>query len=97
VHIDPEEDLDESRVAKVRMPTREILLNHLQPLLADLPPPERVVLHYLGGRVEAEVFLDQAFFSDGIRAQSAVKRLAERLRGDPYFRVICLNCQVAPQ
>lgn len=97
VHIDPEEDLDESRVAKVRMPTREILLNHLQPFLADLPRPERVVLHYLGGRVEAEVFLDQSFFADGIGAQAAAKSLTERLRGDPYFSVICLNCRVAPQ
>lgn len=97
VHIDPEEDLAESRTASARMPPREKLLQHLEPILADLPQPERVVLHYLGGRVEAEVFLGRDFFEDGAAAQSAAKRLTDRLRGDPYFTCVSLNCQIAPK
>jgi cation diffusion facilitator family transporter len=97
VHIDPEEDAAGSRLASVRMPPREALLAHLEPFLSKLPPPERVVLHYLGGRVEAEIFLGRDFFADGVAVQSAANELAERLREDPYFKAICLNCQVAPK
>lgn len=97
VHIDPEEDLAESRTASARMPPREKLLQHLEPILADLPQPERVVLHYLGGRVEAEVFLDRDFFEDGAAAQSAARKLTDRLRDDPYFTCVSLNCQIAPK
>lgn len=97
VHIDPEEDMADSRGASTGMPPREALMVHLDPFLADLPRPERVVLHYLGGRVEAEVFLGRRFFEDAAAAQSAAKRLADRLHGDPYFSAVSLNCQVAPK
>ena len=62
VHVDPEDDL-EPDLAATRLPGRETLLPLLQPLLADLPPPERVVLHYLGGQVEVEVFLQHDYFA----------------------------------
>ncbi|MBS1191081.1 MAG: Cation efflux protein [Rhodocyclaceae bacterium] len=97
VHIDPEEDQVESRLAAVHMPPREALLAHLEPFLQDLPRPERVVFHYLGGQVEAEVFVGREFFRDHGTVQSAVGNLAERLQGDPYISAISLNCQIAPK
>src|SRR5574343_389192 len=47
VHIDPEDDLDPD-TASFRLPGRAALLDELRLLLAELPEPERVVLHYLG-------------------------------------------------
>lgn len=96
VHIDPEDDLDPDLEAP-RMPGREVLLRQLEPLLAGLPPPEKVILHYLGGQVEAEVFIDHAYFENGEALRRAEQDLAERLGGHPNFRVISLNCLVAPK
>jgi cation diffusion facilitator family transporter len=96
VHIDPEDDL-EPDLAAHRLPGREALLNELQPLLAGLPTPERVLLHYLGGRVEVEVFLDHHFFENGAALKSAEVQLAEHLGRHPTIRSISLNCLVAPK
>jgi hypothetical protein len=96
VHIDPEDDL-EPDLAAHRLPGREALLNELRPLLAGLPTPERVLLHYLGGRVEVEVFLDHHFFENGAALKSAEVQLAEHLGQHPTIRSISLNCLVAPK
>lgn len=53
VHIDPEEDLQP--VDTARQPSRRELEAMLAPCLDGLPPPDRLVFHYLEGRVEAEV------------------------------------------
>ncbi len=95
VHIDPEDDLDPDLGAP-RMPERETLLRQLEPLLEGLPRPEKVVLHYLGGQVEAEVFLDHRFFENGEVLRRAEHDIARRLEGHPYFRTISLNCLIAP-
>lgn len=96
VHIDPEDDLDPDLGAP-RMPGREVLLRQLEPLLAGLPPPEKVILHYLGGQVEAEVFIGHGYFDNGEALRQAERDLAARLGGHPNFRVISLNCSVAPK
>lgn len=96
VHIDPEDDL-EPDLAAHRLPGREALLNELRPLLASLPTPERVLLHYLGGRVEVEVFFDHHFFESGAALKSAEVQLAEHLGQHPTIRSISLNCLVAPK
>lgn len=95
VHIDPEDDLDID-LAAVRLPGREALLQELKPMLAGLPPPEKVVLHYLSGRVEVEIFLNQTFFEDGEALRQAEARLAESLREHPSIRLVSLICCVAP-
>lgn len=96
VHIDPEDDLDPD-LAAVRLPGRDALLQELKPLLAGLPQPEKVVLHYLSGRVEVEVFLDQAFFENGEALRRAETALVERLREHPAIRFVSLICRVAPK
>ncbi|MFZ2266124.1 MAG: cation diffusion facilitator family transporter [Azonexus sp.] len=96
VHIDPENDAHRE-LAATRLPSREILLQDLAPLLVDLPVPEKVVLHYLGGRVEVELFLDREHFSDGEAMKKMAGLLAERLQAHPAIGRISLNCRVAPK
>jgi cation diffusion facilitator family transporter len=96
VHIDPEDDFDPD-LAVQRLPGREALLDELRPMLAGLPAPERVLLHYLGGKVEVEVFLNHRFFENGAALQMAENQLAERLGQHSTIRSISLNCLIAPK
>ncbi len=95
VHIDPEDDLNLDLVA-VRLPGREAVLQEIKPMLAGLPAPEKVVLHYLNGRVEVEVFLSHRFFANGEALRQAEARLAERLGEHPSIRQVSLISCVAP-
>jgi cation diffusion facilitator family transporter len=92
VHIDPEDDLDPD-LAAARLPSREALLGELAVLMTGLPEPQRVMLHYLGGRVEVEVFLDQGSLSDISRLRSTQADLAERLKDHPAIRSISIHFQ----
>ncbi|MBL8404631.1 MAG: cation transporter [Dechloromonas sp.] len=96
VHIDPEDDGDPDLVVP-RLPAREVLLSELQPLLADLPVPEKILLHYLSGKVEVEIFLRHAFFENGEALRLAEEGIAERLRNHAVVRSISLNCMIAPK
>jgi len=95
VHIDPEDDMDPDLFA-TRLPAREVLLAELQPVLAGLPKPEKVVLHYLNGKIEIEVFLSHAFFENGEALKEAEAALVERLKAHTAVRRVSLNCSVAP-
>lgn len=95
VHIDPEDDFDPDQMV-VRLPSREVLLQELKPLLAELPEPEKIVLHYLGGGVEVEVFLGHAFFENGEVLRRAESVVAARLHEHPTIRAVSLNCMIAP-
>ncbi len=61
VHIDPEDD----SVARIvgMLPNRDFLIQHLQNRFKEkgiiLPPFEQITLHYLEGKVEAELFYSQ--------------------------------------
>ena len=97
VHIDTEEDqvLMSNGAA---LPDRDKLLAHLDALLGgDAGPIDKTVLHYLGNRVEAEVFLPQEACMDTSRMNRLEQRLAAGLDGDPYFCAISLNYRIAPK
>jgi cation diffusion facilitator family transporter len=96
VHIDPENDANRQLVA-ARLPGRETLLQDLAPLLADLPVPEKVVLHYLGGRVELELFMAREQFPDAAAMQQMSALLTDRLQAHPVIGRVSLNCLVAPK
>jgi cation diffusion facilitator family transporter len=96
VHVDPEDDAEHDEKA-LRMPGRNELLEILAPLIAELPKPERVIFHYIGGRVEAEVFLPHHFFEHGEALVKAEQSVARVLENHPYFSAISLNCLVVPQ
>ena len=97
VHVDAEEDLLPETSAR-DLPGRDILLPHLRQLLGeDLPSMEKTLFHYLGRRVEAEVFLPPEFFFDVARVALLESRLARALVDDPYLTAVSLNCRVAPR
>ncbi len=97
VHVDAEEDLD-SGISSKELPEREVLLAHLRVLLGEeLPQFEKTLLHYLGRRVEAEVFLSPEVCFDPSHVARLERRLAERLNGDAYFSAVSLNCRIAPR
>ncbi|TRZ97493.1 MAG: cation transporter [Rhodocyclaceae bacterium] len=99
VHVDAEEDFAGPQIAtEMELPEREALLEHLRVLLGvELPQFEKTLLHYLGNRVEAEVFLPQSICLDPNQVIRIESRLTECLPGDPYFSAVSLNCRIAPR
>lgn len=57
VHIDPEMEMGEA--ASGDMPNREDLLRQLQLQFED-ELPERVMLHFLNGKIEVELYIDES-------------------------------------
>lgn len=97
VHIDAEED-QALMSSGADLPDRDALMAHLQGLLGEEAAGiEKTVLHYLGNRVEAEVFLPLETCLDLARMNRLEQRIAGRLSGDPVFRAISLNCRIAPK
>jgi len=95
VHVDAENDLMGNAAAD--LPDRAQLLAHLRQLLdLDHPELERTTLHYLGTRVEAEVFLPVGI-ADDAALTALKKRVAAGLAEDPWFAVIHLNYRDAPK
>lgn len=99
VHVDAEEDTDAGlRTKEIELPEREALLDHLRTLLGvELPHIEKTLLHYLGNRVEAEVFLPQEMCFDPDSVVRIERHLAQNLAGDPYFSAVSINCRIAPK
>ncbi len=97
VHVDAEEDLDPA-LRRRELPQRDELLAHLRELVgAEAGEPERVVLHYLGNRAEAEWLLAPGVAADPARVASCQRRLLERLPDDPWFAAVTLMERVAPK
>ena len=90
VHIDPEDDAQARPNA--HLPQRHLLLAHLNNRLGEnLPASTRIVLHYLGGKVEAELLLDTTVdMTDLQRKCSAIAT------DDPYYRSIIAYQSPAP-
>lgn len=97
VHIDAEED-QTLMSNSADLPDRDALMAHLHGLLGEEAVGiEKTVLHYLGNRVEAEVFLPLETCRDTVRMARLEQRIAGRLEGDPVIRAISLNCRIAPK
>ncbi len=93
VHIDPEDDLQAK--PNSHLPSRPELLEHLAGRLGGVNLKEnRVVLHYLDGKVEAEIYLPadhyQAEQTDSLQA-----RCDELMRDDEFFRSIHIHRKLA--
>jgi cation diffusion facilitator family transporter len=95
VHVDCENDLV-ARNQPLALPSRSELEARLATLLAGLPAPEKVVLHYLGGRVEAEVMFGQGDV-DAATVRDIENLLADGLCHDPHFRSIIVLARFAPK
>ena len=94
VHIDPEDDMQVAPNA--HLPSRGVLLKHLAERLGDgMPLDGRIMLHYLDGKVDADLFLEPAPYRDPARIEALQHKCAEITREDPYFRVIHLHSSFA--
>jgi cation diffusion facilitator family transporter len=90
VHIDSEDDAKTKQNA--HLPQRHLLLAHLGNRLGEsLPPATHIVLHYLGGRIEAELFFDTPINFDALREKCNIITAS-----DPYFHSITLYQGFAP-
>lgn len=90
VHIDPEDDMQTKPNA--RLPQRHLLLAHLYSRLGyELPASTLIVLHYLDGKVEADLLLDADLDPARLREHCAAITL-----DDPYFRRLTAYQKVAP-
>lgn len=91
VHIDPEDDARAR--PNLHLPQRHLLLAHLQNRLAEnLPATTRIVLHYLAGKVEAELLLDVPI--DMVELQKKCSKISS---DDPYFQNIIAYQTAAPR
>lgn len=94
VHIDPEEDKELPNRCLIQ-PEREVVERELAKLLAGLPKPERVVLHYLAGKVEADVFFSLAAGVEPHAVLVTQRQLGQVLAQHPLFAGIHLHYRVA--
>lgn len=97
VHVDPEDDL--SATAAWELPPRSELEAHLRTILGGDAAPrfERVQLHYLAQKVEAEIFLPAAVTTDPAAMAELQRRLSAAIPQDRLFRAVSLNCTFAPK
>lgn len=90
VHVDPEDDAGHDEKLK-DLPGRQELMASLDELMHGLPQPERVVFHYLEGKIEAEIFLPYQLFKDETEVNRITKLIASRQKAYPMFSEITLN------
>ncbi|MDO8466382.1 MAG: cation diffusion facilitator family transporter [Gallionella sp.] len=89
VHIDPEDDVQTKPNA--HLPSRPVLLAHLAERLGDSNlAGNRVVLHYLDGKVDAEIYLP-ADKMQGAQADDLQTRCNEIASDDKLFRAIHIH------
>jgi cation diffusion facilitator family transporter len=97
VHIDTENDLDPS-LPGGKPPGRDVLMGRLESILGeDLTQFEKIVLHFFGQQMEAEVFLPAWMVQDREYLARLEARLAKRLPEDEWFSSITLNHTIAPK
>jgi cation diffusion facilitator family transporter len=90
VHIDPEDDAKAR--PNVHLPQRHLLLVHLYSRLGEsLPPSTCIVLHYLTGKIEAELLLEASVDLPDLQRKCSLIAL-----DDPYFRHIIAYHRAAP-
>lgn len=87
VHIDPEDDVTGS-ISK-DLPMRRAALERLDRLWSDIPEiasRKRVLLHYIKGRIEVDVFLPLiAARAEGAEPEALRERMRAKLAADPIF------------
>lgn len=93
VHIDPEDDLMVK--PSVELPGRAELTAHLKRHYGTwIDEVEKTTLHYLGGRVEADLYLSAPLCDDRARLEHLRNEIREKLDSDPFLRNIVLHCPV---
>lgn len=95
VHVDSEEDMADT--GGRGLPGRPALVAELAEILgAEVPQAAPAVLHYLGNRVEAEVFLPFDWCADRARLDALRRHVAQRVATSSHWRRIELLGRFAP-
>ncbi|MDP1593098.1 MAG: cation diffusion facilitator family transporter [Gallionella sp.] len=95
VHIDPEDDMQAKH--NIKLPSRPGLLVQLAERIGDASlAGNRVVFHYLEGKVDVELYLP-AGQQASERAKNLQARCDELVRDDPLFRAIHIHSNHAQQ
>lgn len=93
VHIDPEDDLMVK--PSVELPGRPELTEHLKRHYgAWVDEVEKTTFHYLGGRIEADLYLKSGLCGDTARLESLRNEIRSKLETDPFLRNLVLHCPV---
>ncbi len=96
VHIDPEDDA--AAKPNIHLPSREFLLKHLAGRLGDAQLPlAHSVLHYLDGKVDAELYLDTSYCQNQASVNAMLGKCADIVQDDQYFRDIQIHYRHAPK
>lgn len=95
VHVDPEDDREFKPT--LHLPSRDDLISQLRERL-DLSPEDtpKITLHYLAGKVEAEIFLSRECSADLQRLERLYRAAEEASVNDKYFFAIHLHRLGAP-
>lgn len=99
VHVDAEDDEDPSTIF-FRAPDRQIVLARLQQIFGDALPAtylEKTLLHYVGRRVEAEVFLPSHFIADPTALDALKTATTNALKNDELIAEVQIHCSTAHQ
>ncbi len=90
VHIDPEDDAKVKPSAHLP-PRAELIARLKQGLGGALPEPQRILFHYLDGKVEAELLLPEAFCRDAGQVEALQTRIQGFLASAPEFRTVHIH------
>lgn len=90
VHVDVEDNPDHDLKSQ-NMADREELTKALSPLLAGLPEPQRILLHYLDDGVEAEVHLPRDTLENAMAVSRAEHEICQQLTRNPLVSALSIN------
>ncbi|HEX8988650.1 MAG TPA: cation diffusion facilitator family transporter [Rhodocyclaceae bacterium] len=97
VHVDPEDDSQPGKISSLDLPERDALIGELRDMLGlDERGIEKAVFHYLGEKVDAEVFLAPQLARDPVRMAEVHTRLDGGLAGSAFGH-ISLHERIAPR
>lgn len=97
VHVDVEDDEQLLALPMARVPDRATLVERARRIVGDsLPAPDRVLVHYLGGRVEIDMCYPFEVLRQAGDASLLAARIEEGLGCCPEIRSLRLLGVVAP-
>lgn len=95
VHVDPEDDVEPDASA-LDLPGRESLMPMLSPLLAGLPSPDRVIFHYVNGKIEVDLYFARSALN-GCAAFCDLEKTVQARAGQlPMVQAVRFNCTLEP-
>lgn len=95
VHVDIEDDAGFGEDVPMAFPSREELLASLAKVLDGLPDYDQVTLHYLAGKVEADVLMPYDALKTKVAITKANQLIRDRLTGHAFFSQVRLAANLS--